>query len=879
MEPETIAHFEILERLGSGAMGVVYRARDTLLKREVALKLIRPELTEDGRTRGRFLRECQAAAAVNHPGIATIYEAGATEQGQLFFAAELISGESLRAKITRGPLPPEEVIEIGIQLGEALAAAHEQSIVHRDIKPANLMIQQNGGVRILDFGLARLLNPDVDERESDSLETVTQTRVGVVVGTPAYMSPEQASGAPVDARTDVFACGSVLYAAVSGKEAFLTGSVPQTLRRIISEDPQPLETIDPSIPAGLRGVIRKALAKNADDRFASAADLAEALRASRDGGLPPPHLVHAPPRARPRWMPGLGLAVGALIVAATVAVWVSTRPSLAFGSQDKLLIATVENLTDDTAFDLALRTALEADLQQSSYAGVFDQSQIADTLRLMRMDPSTPIDEQLGRDVCRFAGVRALLLPRILSVGEAYELQAILVDPVSGRHVDRVRVTARGREEVLLKGIDELARKLRNRLGESLESIQEADYPVAQVTTSSWEAMHYLALGNVKWSESKYRDAAAMFELALQKDPQFVSAKGSLGLLLIQFLGESERGKQLLHEAFAEAEELPEREYLMIKAVHRQFVDEDLEGALEEYELISDIYPDMMQPYNNRGRIFAALGRYDEAVEMYERAAEVDPTSSFPQASLYWTHLWNLRRAVDAEKAARRLVELGPAVADYRSMMAWSLAAQGRFDEALPELRRVLEDEPRHSYALPNTAHVLYVSGRADEAIPVYRRLLQLIIEDGFPGARYAATRDLALALADTGELEEASELTAAEVERRLAEAVDRDAGDLLALAHLEAAGGRTESAVEYIEQALARGIVDADQRMLLAEAYALTDRHDRALDELRLALEEGYADFFFPLVMAPLRPLHGDARFRSLFGIDGEPRVPRSGR
>jgi tetratricopeptide (TPR) repeat protein/tRNA A-37 threonylcarbamoyl transferase component Bud32 len=874
VEPETIAHFEILERLGSGAMGVVYRARDTLLKREVALKLIRPELTEDGHTRGRFLRECQAAAAINHPGIATIYEAGATEQGQLFFASELISGESLRAKITRGPVPPEEVIEIGVQLGEALAAAHEKDIVHRDIKPANLMIQENGGLRILDFGLARLLNPDEDDRDGDSLETVTQTRVGVVVGTPAYMSPEQASGATVDARTDVFACGSVLYAAVSGKDAFLTGSVPETLRRIIIEDPQPLETIDPSIPAGLRGVIRKALAKNADERFASAADLAEALRAARDGGLPPPHLVRAPTRARPRWILGLGLglAIGALIVAGTMTIWFSTRPTLAFGSQDKLLIATVENLTDDTAFDLALRTALAADLQQSSYAAVFDQNQVADTLRLMRLDPSTSIDEQLGRDVCRFAGVRALLLPRILSVGEAYELQAILVDPVSGRHVDRIRVTAKGREEVLLRGIDELASELRNRLGESLESIQEADYPVAQVTTSSWEALHYLALGNVKWSESKYRDAAAMYELALQKDPRFVSAKGSLGLLLIQFLGEPERGKQLLHEAFVEADGLPEREYLMIKAVHRQFVDEDLEGALEEYELISDIYPDLMQPYNNRGRIFSALGRYDEAVKMFERAAEVDPTSSFPQANLYWTHLWNLRRAVDAEKAARRLVELGPAISDYRSMMAWSLAAQARFDEALPELRRVLEDEPRHPYALPNTAHVLYVSGRADEAVQVYRQFLQLIVEDGFPGARYAATRDLALALADSGELEEAGELTAAELERLLAEAVEPDAGDLLALAQLEAAGGRTKRALEYIEQALARGIVDGNQRMLLAEAYALTGQHDRALDELRLALEQGYPDFFFPLVKAPLRPLHGDARFRSLFGIDPEP-------
>jgi len=866
--PQTIAHFEVLEPLGSGAMGIVYRARDTLLKREVALKLIRPERVEERQTRGRFLRECRAAAAINHPGIATVYEAGETEEGNLYFASELIDGESLQDRIQHGPLPPGEVIELGIQLGEALSAAHAQGIVHRDIKPANLMILPDGRVKILDFGLARLLCPDEDSRNEDSLETVTQTRIGVVVGTPAYMSPEQASGAAVDARTDIFASGSVLYAAASGKEAFLTGSVPETLRRIISEDPEPLETIDPAIPHGLRSVIRRALAKDPDERFASASELSDALRAARDDGAPSPPIEAVPTRSRFRrsHLAVATVAAIALIVTAAFVVQTLGRPALAFDSQDRLLIASVDNQTRDKAFDLALRTALEADLRQSRYAGVFDQGQVAQTLRLMRKDPSTTVDEELGRDICRFAGIRALLLPRILAVGEAYEIQVVIVDPVSGRHVDSVRVTARGREEVLLEGIDELTRKVRRRLGESLESIEEADYPVVQVTTSSWEALHYLAMGNMKWQQEKTDDAAAMFELALQKDPLFTAAKGSLGLLQIQFLDQPEQGKRLLVEALAEGTDLPEREYLMIKAVNRQFVDEDPEGALDEYELISEIYPDMMQPYNNAGQILAALGRIDEAVAMYEAASEVDPTDIIPLSNLFWLRLNAMRQPRAAERIARRRVELAPASADFRTQLAWSLVAQQRFEEALPELRRVLADEPRHVYALPNLAHVLYVTHRPEQALLLYRQLFRDVNEGRMQGSRTANSRELALALIDAGLVDEANELVDTELELLDAASAPTTSWDFLARAQLNAVVGREIEAERLIATTLTLGTLDAHAYMKLAQVYALLGRNDEALGQVALAFEAGYWDAFFPLILPGLRPLHADPRFVEIF-------------
>ena len=418
-ESEQISRFRIVERLGSGAMGVVYRARDTMLQRDVALKMILPELADSPRSRARFLRECQTAASINHPGIATIYEAGETEEGSLYLASELVTGEVLSERIARGSLPPDEAIGLGAQLAEALASAHATGVVHRDIKPANLMVTEDGRLKVLDFGLARLLAGA--EEESGDKGATAVTREGLVVGTPAYMSPEQAAGMKVDARTDIFAAGCVIYEMLSGNSPFRSDSVPETIRRIMCEAPPALSSSDIRLPGGVEEIVGLAIAKERDDRYQSADELAVALReveSSVRGGT-----AVSMRRGWRRW--ALRAAVG-LVLLVVVAVLARSRfwerPALAFHMRDQILITGIDNQTGDEAFDLALRTALEADLQQSPYARVFDQSQVADTLRLMRKDPSSVVGETLGRDVCRFAGVRAMLMPRILSVGAAFEL-------------------------------------------------------------------------------------------------------------------------------------------------------------------------------------------------------------------------------------------------------------------------------------------------------------------------------------------------------------------------------------------------------------------------------------------------------------------------
>ena len=865
MQPQRIARFVVVEPLGAGAMGVVYRARDPLLGREVALKLIRAELSGDERSRSRFLRECRASASINHPGIATIYEAGEAEGGQLYLASELIHGETLQARLGRGALSPAGVLELGIQLGQALAAAHARDVVHRDIKPANLMLEPDGRLKILDFGLARLHAPDAAPDE-----TATRTRAGAVVGTPAYMSPEQATGSPVDARTDLFSAGCVLYAAVSAREPFLGASVPETLRRILAEEPAPLESLDPAIPVALRRVIRKALAKRPEDRFASATDFVVALEAAR-AELAAGSAVRARRRARrsgPRLAAALGLAATLVALAAFALFRAGRANPLGFASRDKLLIADVDNRTGEEAFDLALRTALEADLDQSRHVSVFGAGQVTDTLKLMRRDAGTRVDEALGRDLCRFAGVRALLLPRILGAGDAYELHAILVDPHTGRHVDRVRVAARSREEVLLHAIDELSREVRGRLGESLEAIARADQPVTDVTTSSWEALSYLSLGQLKWQQNKIGEAATLFEQALDKDPHFVAAKGSLGLALIQFLGQPERGRQLLREALGESGDLPERERLMTRAVNRQFVDMDPEGALEEYALISELYPDLMQPFNNRGRILMQLGRYDAAERMFEEAALRDPRHSVPLQNLWFLRQQYARDSAGGEAAGRRLVELGPDVADFHNMLGWSLVCQRRFDDALAELRRALDLDPVHVYALPNCARLLHVTGAPGEALPLYRRWLDRRSVGG-GDARTDLVRDMALACRAAGRDEEAQQLLEAERDRLASAPEPPTVTALLHLSQLEALLGRTESARRLIERASRSSVSSSSDEATLAIALALLGERDAALDALSRALAAGYEPCTLSTLPA-LEGLSGDPRLQA--ALDGRP-------
>jgi serine/threonine protein kinase/Flp pilus assembly protein TadD len=851
--------YRITRELGRGGMGVVFEAEDLRLKRTVALKFLPPGLTSDPEARERFVHEAQAASGLDHPNICTIYEIDEAEAGGIYIAMACYKGESLKEKMRRGPIEPPEAIGIALEVADGLAKAHEQGIAHRDIKPGNIMITGDGSAKILDFGLAKLGGE------------ARLTLPGTTMGTVAYMSPEQARGDNVDCRTDVWSLGVVLYEMATGELPFGGDKDQAVFHAILHEPPRPGRNLRSGYSAEFASIIDRSLAKDPAKRFPSAREMADALREVKvrmsAGEFATASRLTFRRSPRPLLIAAGFLSLVALVAAA---VWLLNRPSLAFESRDRLMVADADNLTGDKVFDLALRTAIEADLQQSAYAVIFDKPQISDTLRLMRIDPSARVDENLGYEVCRFAGVRAFILPRIMAVGEAYELEAILIDPLKRRHVDRIRVTARGREDVLLKGIDKLTKALRSRLGESLGSIEKADVSIATVTTSSWEALDYFSMAQAKRNDAKFKEAAALYELALEKDPKFATARSSLGLVLIQFLGQQEKGKEMLRQALQDAQSLglPQRDVLPMKAVNRQFVAGDLPGALEEYRTLMGLFPDLMSPYNNSGRILQALGRFDEAAAMYEEAVKRAPKSAIPLQNMWFLHMDLRKDAQAGESAARRLVELAPALANPHSFLAYSLAVQEKYGEAEKELRKTLEIEPDHPYALPNLAHVLFASGKAAEAVPYYRRTLDLVEQGKTTGNLEWDYVALAMALRASGRIEEAR-TTVAAARAALAKKVrgrPTEADEWLAFAALEAAAGQTGGAEAYIQKALKAGTKGPNFLMDLAEVYALIGRPTQAIESIKRSLETGFSDPFFPVILPEFQSIRNLPEFRALF-------------
>jgi len=832
-------------------MGVVWRALDTRLRREVALKLIREERSSDRTVRERFIREFHTAASLNHPGIATLFEADETPEGRVYCVYEKVDGETLTQRIRRGSLDTEECVDIGVQLAEAMAAAHRAGVVHRDIKPDNVMLTPEGQVKVLDFGLARLEHSQPLPLDTDAtVDEQLQTRAGALIGTPRYMSPEQAAGVPVDARTDIFSAGLVLYELATGEAAFTGDSVPETLHHIQVDEHKPVQERNPSIDRRLGAVIDRSLAKSPDDRYRSGAEMAVALRqVSR----------RSPATPRRRW--SVAVAVLLLVAAAS---WFLTRPTLEFSDRDQLLIADVDNRTDEEVFDLALTAAIEQDLEQSRYARVYDRALVGETLKLLRQPADAFIDEELGRDICRFAGVRALVVPRILSVGNTYEVQATLVDPATGRHVKSLRVAVEGREAVLLEAVDDLARQLRKALGESLASIEETDLPIGQHTTSSWEALQSMTRAHRLWQEGRYRESAVLFERATEQDPQFMAARGSLGLLKIQFLGEPEAGKQLLREALELSDNVTEVERLMVAAVNKEFVDGDLEGALSDYEKILDIYPGTPSAMNNKGQTLFRLQRYREALAVFNAAHELWPTSSYPLWAIARIQLFVERNAVGCEEAMQKIVDLYPDSSSALHLLAWSYVGQQRFDKAEAGMRRVLELEPRHRLALPNLAHVLLRQGRAAEAVPVYRQVLDGVESQSDPGTVTWNTLTLALALRAAGDTDEAERLLAERIDETLQDADDFD------LALLQAALGRREQAAAWVAKTDAE-TVPADRLIRFAEVLTLIGHSDEALDALERAAAAGQADVFFWPIVPALAGLRDEPRFVALT----ESRIP----
>jgi len=677
---ETISHYRILEKLGAGGMGVVYKAQDTRLDRAVALKFLPDNLLHDPLALERFRREVHAASALNHPGICTIYDAD-EEGGKPFIAMEFIDGETLRQFIQGKPLPLEVMLTLGIQLADAISAAHSEGIIHRDLKPANIFITKRGQAKILDFGLAKLVpktgildeetdisggaaqsvgqggSPGTSVKASPSVSQEARSIVGVISGTPSYMSPEQIRGDDLDARTDIFSLGLLLYEMATGKQAFGGKTGGAVVEAILTRAPSAVRSVNPEIPAELEAVISKAVNKDIALRYQSAAELGADLAAVKRG-LETGHTVatvmamSAHGRAtvwRNKWLL-IGLTC-VVLVAATLGGWLyKTRQARALGDTDTIVVADFVNKTGDPVFDDALRQGLAAQLQQSPFLNLLSEQKVQQTLLLMGRQPDAKLTPDIAREVCQRAGSKAYLSGSISNLGSQYVIGINAMNCQTGDSLARQQVTADNKEKVL-KALDEATTQLRERLGESLKSIRTLDTPIEQATTPSLEALQAYSLGRKTMiGKGDYRAAVPMFERAIRLDPRFAMAYALLGTCYSN-LGEKNLAEVNSQHSYTLRENVSEWEKFYIDSHYYHFVTGDLEKARQVYELWAQTYPREYVAPGNLGDIYKQLGQYDKSLTTTQEAIRLAPAVTVHYANLVETYT-RLNRFGDARAAA-----------------------------------------------------------------------------------------------------------------------------------------------------------------------------------------------------------------------------------
>jgi len=822
----TVSHYRVVEKLGGGGMGVVYKAEDVTLHRFVALKFLPDDAATEPQALARLRREAQAASALNHPNICTVHEIG-QQDGQPFIVMEFVEGITLKHRIAGRPLETELILSLAIDITNALGAAHAKGIIHRDIKPANIFVTQLGHAKVLDFGLAKVL-PIIEsaaniEATSDATTTVEEhlTSTGTAVGTISYMSPEQVRGKELDARTDLFSFGTVLYEMATGKLPFPGETAGTIFDSILNRTPVAVGRLNGNVPADLERIICKCLEKDPTLRYQHASDIRTDLqRLKRETDT-----ARLPIGTRTDSATGIRRLAGVLVPATVIVAlsmggyfYIHRTPKLT--EKDTIVLADFTNTTGDTVFDGTLRQGLSVQLEQSPFLSIVSEQQIQQTLQMMGQKPDARLTSAIARELCQRTASAAVLDGSIAQIGNPYLLTVKAVNCSNGATLASTEAEASDKDHVL-DALGKMASEMRNKLGESLSTVEKFDTPLEQATTPSLEALKAFSSGKRATSPPV---AITFYKRAVELDPNFAVAYAWLGVWHTS-IGEPTIAAGYTRKAYELRDHASEPERYFVSAIYYKEVPGNLEKAEQICKLWMQAYPRSEAPHIYlSGAIYPAMGRYDGVISEARDAIRLKPDYPAPYVFLMDGYL-----------------------------------ALNRFDEANSAYKQALERRLYHHYYPASLYHLAFLQ---NDTAGMKQQVTLSAGQTGVENTLLAYEADTA---AYYGRLRESEELT-----RRAMESAERSdekeiSANYSATSGLrEALFGNSGEARRRASLAMARSIgVDVQYASALASAYAGdTGRAEALIKELNKRFPEGTTVQFnyLPTIRAKLALNRGNS-------------------